>query len=530
MGVGRGRNARDRRVSFLIPLPYNPHAMAEPDKATTKKKMDKARFRAVLKDAGEIIWRSRLRLAIGIPLLLANRLSSIVLPYLSKLLYDNVLAKGQVDLLPKLAAVSAAVALFGGITDYALAQILGIAAQRSITDLRTRLQQHVQRLPIRYFDSTKTGVLVSRVMNDAEGIRNLVGTGLAQVFGGIVTAGFASFFLFHFSARLASMVFLAFFAFAGILFWAFSTARPMFKKRGEVYAEVTGRLTESFSGIRIVKAYTAEEHEEKVFEEGARKLLNLIVGTMRTISTAGAMTTFLVGAVSAVVMYVGGHQVVAHQANPLVGMTPGDLIAFTLYLALVIGPVVQIVSIGTQLSEAFAGLERMREVFSETREDEADASKNATLDIAGSIEFRHVGFEYTAGVPVLKNINIIAPAGKSIALVGPSGSGKSTMISLIAAFHHPTEGEILVDGKPMNDLRLADYRSHLGIVPQDSFLFAESIYDNIALGNPDASREAVLRAAHIAHVDEFTEGFADKYDTIVGKRGVRLSGGQKQRV
>jgi ABC-type multidrug transport system fused ATPase/permease subunit len=491
---------------------------------TKKKRMDKARFRAVLKDAGEIIWRSRLRLAIGIPLLLANRLSSIVLPYLSKLLYDNVLAKGHVELLPKLALVSAGVALFGGVTDYALAQILGIAAQRSITELRTRLQQHVQRLPIRYFDATKTGVLVSRVMNDAEGIRNLVGTGLAQVFGGIVTAGFASFFLFHFSARLASMVFLAFFAFAGIMFWAFSTARPMFRKRGEVYGDVTGRLTEGFSGIRIVKAYTAEEHEEKVFGEGAKKLLNLIVGTMRTISTAGAMTTFLVGAVGAVVMFVGGHQVVSHK------MSPGDLIAFTLYLALVIGPVVQIVSIGTQLSEAFAGLERMREVFGETREDEQDAAKAATPDIDGTVEFRDVWFEYTAGVPVLKNINLIAPAGKSIALVGPSGSGKSTMISLIAAFHRPTQGEVFVDGKPLSTFRLNDYRSHLGIVPQDSFLFAESIYENISLGNPTASREEVLRAAQIAHVDEFTEAFADKYDTIVGERGVRLSGGQKQRV
>ena len=507
--------------------------MAEPDannEAKKKKRMDRARFRAILRDAGEIIWRSRGRLAIGIPLLLANRLSSVVLPYLSKLLYDDVIAKGHVALLPKLAMVSAGVALFGGVTDYALAQILGIAAQRSITDLRTRLQQHVQRLPIRYFDATKTGVLVSRVMNDAEGIRNLVGTGLAQVIGGVVTAGFASFFLFHFSAHLASMVFLAFFAFAGILFWAFSTARPLFKKRGEVYAEVTGRLTEGFSGIRIVKAYTAEEHEEKVFDTGARKLLNLIVGTMRTISTAGAMTTFLVGAVGAVVMFVGGHQVVAHIADPTKGMSPGDLIAFTLYLALVIGPVVQIVSIGTQLSEAFAGLERMREVFGETREDEADSAKLPRAEIDGSVEFRDVSFEYTPGVPVLKNINLLAPAGKSIALVGPSGSGKSTMISLIAAFHRPTSGEIIVDGHPLADLRLNDYRSHLGIVPQDSFLFAESIYDNISLGNPEASREEVLRAAHIAHVDEFTEAFADKYDTIVGERGVRLSGGQKQRV
>jgi ABC-type multidrug transport system fused ATPase/permease subunit len=500
------------------------------DKSKTKKRMDRARFRAILKDAGEIIWRSRARLAIGIPLLLVNRLSSIVLPYMSKLLYDNVIAKGDVSLLPKLVLVSIGVAIFGGTTDYALAQILGIAAQRSITDLRTRLQQHVQRLPIRYFDTTKTGVLVSRVMNDAEGIRNLVGTGLAQIFGGVVTAGFATAILFRLSAHLASLVFLAFFAFAGILFWAFSTARPLFKQRGAVYADVTGRLTEGFSGIRIVKAYTAEEHEEKVFGEGARKLLNLIVGTMRTISGAGAMTTFLVGAVSAVVMYVGGSEAIAHKANPMVGMTPGDLIAFTLYLALVIGPVVQIVSIGTQLSEAFAGLERMREILSETREDEGDATKKPKVDIAGDVEFRDIWFEYTAGVPVLKNINLVAPAGTSIALVGPSGSGKSTMISLIAAFHHPTQGEILIDGQPMEDMRLADYRSHLGIVPQDSFLFAESIYDNIALGNPRASREDVLRAARIAHVDEFTEGFADKYDTIVGERGVRLSGGQKQRV
>ncbi len=500
------------------------------EKEKTKKKMDKARFRAILKDAGEIIWTYRARLAIGISLVLVNSLSSAVLPYLSKLLFDDVIGTGKVDELPWLVLGSLGVAIFGGSTDYALAQILGIAAQRSITDLRTRLQRHVQRLPIRYFDSTKTGVLVSRVMNDAEGIRNLVGTGLAQIFGGVVKAGLGTALLFYLSARLASMVFLAFFAFAAILFWAFSTARPLFKQRGAVNAEVTGRLTESFSGIRIVKAYTAEEHEEKVFEAGATKLLNLIVGTMRTISTAGAVTTFLVGAVSAVVMYVGGHQAVAHKGNPLVGMTPGGLVAFTLYLAFVIGPVVQIVSIGTQLSEAFAGLERMREVFGEKREDEEDAAKKQTEDIAGGIEFRDVWFEYTAGVPVLKNINLIAPAGKSIALVGPSGSGKSTMISLIAAFHHPTQGEILVDGKPMNDLRLADYRSHLGIVPQDSFLFAESIYDNIALGNPQASREEVLRAAHIAHVDEFTEAFADKYETIVGERGVRLSGGQKQRV
>jgi subfamily B ATP-binding cassette protein MsbA len=245
---------------------------------------------------------------------------------------------------------------------------------------------------------------------------------------------------------------------------------------------------------------------------------------MRVISSVGAMTTFLVGVVSVAVLMIGGREVIAGH------MTVGGLVSFTLYLALVVGPVVQIVSIGTQLSEAFAGLERMREIFGEEREDAADVGKKPVEDIAGTVEMRGVWFEYTPGVPVLKDINLMAPAGGSIALVGPSGSGKSTLISLVAAFHRPTSGEIFVDGKPLGDLRLHDYRRHLGIVPQDSFLFAESIYDNIALGNPKATREQVLRAAKIAHVDQFAESFTEKYDTIVGERGVKLSGGQKQRV
>jgi subfamily B ATP-binding cassette protein MsbA len=309
-----------------------------------------------------------------------------------------------------------------------------------------------------------------------------------------------------------------------VLAWAFKTARPMFKQRSVVNAEVTGRLTEGFSGIRIVKAYTAEKHESRVFAEGAHKLLRLVIGTMRIISGVGAMTTFLVGIVGVAVLIVGGREVIAHR------MTLGGLISFTMYLALVVGPVVQIVSIGTQLSEAFAGLERIREVLGETREDSADAAKPSIDEIDGNIEFRNVSFEYSPGVPVLKDINLFAPAGKSLALVGPSGSGKSTLISLVSAFHRPTAGEIYVDGIPLGDLRLNDYRRQIGIVPQDSFLFAESIYDNIALGNPRATREQVLRAAKIAHVDEFAESFENKYETIVGERGVKLSGGQKQRV
>ena len=489
-----------------------------------KRKLDRKRVRLLLADARDVIWRSRGRLLLGIPLLLINRLTNIVLPWLTKVLIDDVIGKGRHDLLWELAVVSAGAAAIGAVTDYSLAQILGMAAQKSITDLRMRIQQHVQRLPVRYFDDTKTGVLVSRVMNDAEGIRNLVGTGLLQLFGGVVTAAIATGILFYLSARLASIVFIAFFIFGGILVWAFKTVRPIFKQRSEVNAQISGRLTEGFSGIRIVKAYTAEKHEARVFASGAHKLLRLVLRTMRVISGVGSLTTFLVGVVGVAVLMVGGREVIAGR------MTVGGLISFTLYLALVVGPVVQIVSIGTQLSEAFAGLERMREILGETREDADDPTKQPAEEIEGSVELRGVWFEYTPGVPVLKDIDLLAPAGGSIALVGPSGSGKSTLISLVAAFHRPTKGEILIDGKPLSDLRLHDYRSHIGIVPQDSFLFAESIYDNIALGNPKASREQVLHAAKIAHVDEFAEAFADKYNTIVGERGVKLSGGQKQRV
>ncbi len=495
-----------------------------PEEKKQKKPMDRARLRAILRDAGDIIWRSRRRLLIGVPLLLINRLTSLVLPGTSKYLIDDVIGKHNIHMLWTLATISALAALVGGSSDFALAQILGMAAQRSITDLRKRIQQHVQRLPVRFFDATKTGVLVSRVMNDAEGIRNLVGTGLLQLFGGFVTAAVATVILFHFSVRLASIVLSTFFVFGGVLAWAFTTVRPLFKQRGEINAQVSGRLTEGFSGIRVVKAYTAEKHEERVFATGAHKLLRLVLSTMRAVSGVGALTTFLVGAVSVVVLIIGGQEVIAKK------MTGGDLIAFTFYLALVVGPIVQIVGIGTQLSEAFAGLERIREILGEEREDQNDAAKRPVDDIDGHVLLRDAWFEYTAGVPVLKGIDLDAPPGRSIALVGPSGSGKSTLISLIAAFHRPTRGEILVDGMPLDDLRLADYRGHIGIVPQDSFLFAESIYDNIALGNPKASREEVLRAAHIAHVDEFAESFADKYETIVGERGVRLSGGQKQRV
>ncbi len=491
-------------------------AEAQPEKPS--------RTRTVFREAVAIIWRARSRLLLGLPLMLVNRLSGLVLPWVTKYLIDDVIARGNQQMLWKLVAAGGAAAVVSSSTDYSLAQILGIAAQRSITNLRIRLQRHVQRLPVSYFDSTKTGVLVARVMNDAEGIRNLVGTGLVQMFGGVVTASIAISILFYFSARLASIILGVVVVFMVILYYAFNTVRPIFKKRSELNAAITGRLNENFSGIRVVKAYRAERRESRVFAHSAHDLFRNVMATMRTISGVGALTSLLTGIVGIAVLIVGGREVIAGR------MTLGSLVSFTLFLGFVVVPIVQIVSIGTQLSEAFAGLERMREILSEPTEDAADASRAKVETIHGDVEFRDVTFEYSAGIPVLHEVSLTAAAGQSIALVGPSGSGKSTLVSLVAAFHKPTSGTIYVDGRDMATLRLADYRSHLGIVPQDSFLFADTIYANIALGNPHAGREDVIRAAHIAHVDEFADSFVDGYDTVVGERGVKLSGGQKQRV
>ncbi|MCU1244684.1 MAG: putative multidrug export ATP-binding/permease protein [Acidobacteria bacterium] len=453
-----------------------------------------------------------------------SRVAALVLPLSTKGLIDDVITKGHHELLWALAARCAVAAAVTAVSDYALAQLLGIAAQRSISDLRKRIQQHVQRLPVRYFDSTKTGSLVSRVMNDAEGIRNLVGTGLVQLFGGLITATIASVLLFRYSAHLASVVLGAMFFFVALVFFGFRTVRPLFRQRNEINSEVTGRLAEGLSGIRVVKAYRAEAHEARVFAKGAHKLLRNVLKTMRMMAGVSSMVSLLAGTVGIVVLMIGGQEVIAHR------MTIGELITFTLLLGFVVSPLVQIVSIGTQLAEAFAGLERMREVFNEPREDAGDRDRVPIHEIHGTIELRDVSFSYAEGVPVLRNVNLLARAGSSIALVGPSGSGKSTLISLVAAFHRPTSGARDVDGHDLAEMRLADYRNHIGLVPQDSFLFADSIYDNILVGNARATRQDVMRAAHIAHVDQFAEGFEAGYDTIVGERGVKLSGGQKQRV
>jgi len=491
---------------------------------TKKRKLDRKRAMGLLNDAWQLIWRARKRLLIGVPLMFINRLAGIILPGTSKYVIDLVIGQHRADLLWIFALVAGAASIVSGLTDYLLSQLLGQAAQRSITELRRKIHEHVQRLPVRFFDSTKTGMIVARVMNDAEGIRNLIGTGLVQLFGGIITAAGAICILFWLSAKLATFIAAALIFFAAILWWAFGTARPLFRQRSEINADVTGRLTEGLSGIRIVKAYRAEKHEERVFTKGAHRLLRLVIKTMNTVSTVTGLTSMLAGVVGMIILYVGAREVLAAR------MTMGDLVSFIIYLGMVIGPVAQIVAIGTQLSEAFAGLERMREILNETTEDVDDPNKPYTPEIRGDVEFRDIWFEYSEGVPVLKGMSFIAPAGKSTALVGPSGSGKSTLIALVAAFNRPTSGAIFVDGRNLDDLRLADYRSHIGLVPQESFLFADSIFDNISMGNPKATREEVLAAARIAHVDDFADTFADKYETIVGERGVKLSGGQRQRV
>ena len=504
--------------------------MAHPERtprsaaAAEPKTPKKALTAGAWEEARALIWTHRKRLAVGLGLMLINRLSGFVLPTTTKYLMDDVIQQGHWDLLPTLALAAGAATIVDASTAFANSQVLGVAAQRAITEMRKEVEAHVMRLPIRYFDSTKTGVLVSRVMNDAEGIRNLVGTGLAQVVGGIVTAGFASFLLFHFSARLASMVFLAFFAFAGIMFWAFSTARPMFKKRGEVNAEVTGRLAESLGGVRIVKSYVAEKREELVFARGAHRLFRNVAQSLTGVSAITAFSSVVIGSTGIAMMIIGGNSIRSG------AMTIGDLVMYLSFTALMTMPVIQLASIGTQLSEAFAGLDRIREIRRMATEDQEDESRAPLPDVRGRVEFDDVTFEYTAGVQVLKRVGFTAPAGSTTALVGSSGSGKSTLISLVMTFNRPQSGRVLVDGHDLTSIKLRDYRSHLGVVLQDNFLFDGTIAANIAYAKPHASREEIKAVSRIAHCDEFIEGFEQGYDTIVGERGVRLSGGQRQRV
>lgn len=476
------------------------------------------------RDARELIWTHRYRLGIGMVLMIINRLVGLILPASSKYLIDDVVLKQRSDLLVPLALAAGAATLVQAFTSFTLAQVLGVAAQRAITEMRKRVQEHVARLPIRYFDSTQTGVLISRIMNDAEGIRNLVGTGLVQLIGGLMTAAIALVVLFYLNWRLTSITLLALAAFGGVMAVAFKKLRPLFRERGKIHAEVTGRLTESLGGIRIVKAYAAEKREELVFARGAHRLFRNVARSMTAVSGVTAFSTVIVGVVGVILILVGGNAVLEGQ------MTLGDLFMYMIFTGLVAAPLVEIASIGTQITEAFAGLDRIREIQQMSTEDEDEAQRSALETIVGEIAFHDVSFEYNDDSPVLRNVSFVAPAGSTTALVGSSGSGKSTLISLVMAFNRPLSGEITLDGFHLASIRLKDYRNQLGVVLQDNFLFDGTIAENIGFSHPHATREEIIAASRIAHCEEFIDGFADGYDTIVGERGVKLSGGQRQRV
>ena len=463
-------------------------------------------------------------LALGLLMVTVNRLAGLVLPGSTKYLLDDVVGAGNADLLlPLVLAVSAAAAVQAG-TAFGLTMLLNISAQRLITDMRIQIQEHMGRLPLRYFDANKTGSLVSRVMSDVEGVRNLIGTGLVQLIGGILTAVFAFVILMTINPALTllSLGFLA--VFGLVLRKAFRTIRPIFRERGRIRAEVTGRLTESFAGIRIVKGFHAEEREAKVFGEGALRLFDNVRQSMTATSVVSLASTLLLGIVSVTVMVVGARQITSG------AMTVGDFVSYTLYMGFMVAPVVQVVQVGTQLTEAVAGLDRVREVMS-VRPEDLDPQRTVELGaFRGHVVFDDVSFEYEPGVPVLRHVDLEATPGTVTALAGSSGSGKSTLIGLVAAFAKPTNGNVYIDGTDLATVSLASYRSHLGVVLQDNFLFDGTIRENIRFGRPDADDEAAGEAARIARVDEFALAMERGYDTIIGERGVKLSGGQRQRV
>jgi subfamily B ATP-binding cassette protein MsbA len=463
-------------------------------------------------------------MALGLGLMIINRLSGLVLPTTTKYLMDDVISQGHWELLPTLAMAAGTATLVDAGTAFANSQVLGVAAQRAITEMRKDIEAHVMRLPIRYFDSTKSGILISRIMTDAEGIRNLVGTGLVQLTGSILTASIAMLVLLYLNWKLTTVTVLILGAFGGGMATAFKRLRPLFRERGQINAEVTGRLAESLGGVRIVKAYTAEKREELIFAKGAHRLFRNVAKSLTGVSAITAFSSLVIGATGIAMMLIGGNSIRTG------AMTIGDLVMYLSFTAMMTMPVIQLASIGTQVSEAFAGLDRIREIRRMATEDDEDATRASLPDVRGEVAFDDVSFEYNAGVPVLKHVSFHAPAGSTTALVGSSGSGKSTLISLVMTFNRPTSGRVVVDGHDLMTIKLRDYRSQLGVVLQDNFLFDGTIAENIAYGNPHATREEIKAVSRIAHCDEFIEGFEQQYDTVVGERGVRLSGGQRQRV
>ncbi len=481
-------------------------------------------FRELWPEVWSLIRPRRGVIALGMVLMVINRISCFVLPLSTRFLVDDIIGQHHIEKLTPLVLGILGATLVQGSTSFTLTQLLSKAGQRLIAELRQKVQAHVGRLPISYYDANKTGALVSRIMSDVEGVRNLIGTGLVEFAGGLITAVISLVLLTRISPLMTGLALAVVLVFVFVLSRAFKTIRPIFRERGKITAEVTGRLTESLSGVRVVKGYHGEEREAAVFAKGVGRLLDNVMKSLTAMSVMTLSATLLMGVVGATVWYIGTRQIAAGT------LTLGGLMTFTAMLAFLIAPVIGVVQIGTQISEAFAGLERTREVLRERQEDDDPDRTIALPEIRGDVEFANVVFSYEAGKPVLHGISFASRPGTVTALVGSSGSGKSTITGLISAFYKPDRGAVQVDDYNLSKVRLDSYRTQLGVVLQESFLFDGTIRENIAFSRPDATEEEIMRACRIARVDEFTEKFTDGYQTVVGERGVKLSGGQRQRV
>ncbi len=487
----------------------------------TDKKKNKVTARQAFK---EFIWPRRKMISIGLLLIIISRLASLILPGASKFLIDDVIGNGDMEMLKVLLIVVGISVTVQAITSFILTKLLSVEAQYLISQLRASVQRKILSLPISYFDNNKSGALVSRVMTDVEGVRNLVGTGLLQLFGGTITAVISLFLLINISPLMTLYVMLPVSIFGVISLKAFGKIRPIFRKRGQINAEVTGRLTETLNGVRVIKGFNAEEQENKTFEKGVERLFLNVKASLTATALITSSGTFLLGLASTGIMGIGGYFIIENQ------LTIGDFLAFTLYLGFMIAPIVQMSNIGSQLTESFAGLDRTEEIMNMEPEDNPLQRTIELNKIDGNIRFENVSFGYEEGKGVIHNIDIEAPTGSVTALVGSSGSGKSTIAGLAATFLSPDSGKVTVDGIDLSTVKLTSYRKNLGVVLQDDFLFEGTIRENILFPRPNASEEELQEAVKAAYVDEFTDRFEDGLDTVIGERGVKLSGGQRQRI
>ncbi len=471
-----------------------------------------------------IIWPRKNILLVGLVLIIISRLASLVLPGASKYLMDDVIADGNIEMLETLLIIVGASIIVQAVTSFLLTKLLSVEAQRLIAILRVKVQKQILKLPIKFFDNNKSGALVSRIMSDVEGVRNLVGTGLVQLFGGILTAVISLFLLINISPMMTLYVLVPISIFGVISLKAFGYIRPIFRERRVINAEVTGRLTETLSGVRVIKGFNAEPQEVKTFEAGVDRLFQNVKKSLTSTSLITSSATFLLGIASTGIMGIGGYMIVNGE------LTIGEFLSFTLYLGFMIAPIIQMSNIGSQLTEALAGLDRMEEIMNMTPEDDGTVRKIELENINGEIIFDNVSFAYDEGKNVLKDISFTAHPGTVTALVGTSGSGKTTIAGIAASFLTPEIGKVTIDGNDMAKVTLNSYRSNLGVVLQDDFLFEGTIKENILFPRPDASEERLLNAVKAAHVHEFTDRFDDGLETVIGERGVKLSGGQRQRV